>query len=191
MDVIQKKVDVEKLYGDVCVIIEQARDNAYRAVNVQLTLRNWLIGERVAKEELQGEARAAYGKQIISELSKKLTDHYGAGFDFSSIYQYIKFYRLFPQILDAVSPELRKGFGILGATNSKSDNGDKKVGSLRQQLLPWTHYRELIRVEDDVARQWYADESRREGWSSRTLHRNRQPPGQIYDLSSIQRRAAT
>lgn len=43
---------------------------------------------------------------------------------------------------------------------------------LRQQLLPWTHYRELIRVEDDVARQWYADESRREGWSSRTLHRN-------------------
>lgn len=124
MNEIQKTTDFEKLYGDVCVIIEQARDNAYRAVNLQLTLRNWLIGECVAKEELQGEARAAYGKQIISELSKKLTDHYGAGFDFSSIYQYIKFYRLFPQILDAVSPELRIGFGILDATNPKSDNGD-------------------------------------------------------------------
>lgn len=60
----------------------------------------------------------------------------------------------------------------MDATNPKSDNGDKKVDALRQQLLPWTHYRELIRVEDDVARQWYAEECRREGWSSRTLHRN-------------------
>lgn len=172
MSEIQKTIDFEKLYGDVCVIIEQARDNAYRSVNVQLTLRNWLVGERVAKEELQGEERAAYGKQIITELSKKLTDRYGAGFDFSSIYQYIKFYRLFPQILDAVSPEIRRGFGILDALSPKSYNENNKVDAVRGQLLPWTHYRELIRVEDDVARQWYAEESRREGWSSRALHRN-------------------
>ena len=158
MDVIQKKVDVEKLYGDVCVIIEKARDNAYRAVNVQLTLRNWLVGERVAKEDLQGEERATYGKQIIAELSKKLTEHYGAGFDRISIYNYVRFYRMFPEIVDAARQQSRVR--------------EKIVDAARQQLLPWTHYRELIRVEDDVARQWYADESRREGWSSRTLHRN-------------------
>ena len=135
MDVIQKKVDVEKLYGDVCVIIEKARENAYRAVNVQLTLRNWLVGERVAKEDLQGEERATYGKQIIAELSKKLTEHYGAGFDRVSIYNYIRFYRMFPEIVDAVSQQLR--------------GREKIVDAARQQLLPWTHYRELIRVEND------------------------------------------
>lgn len=134
MDVIQKKVDVEKLYGDVCVIIEKARDNAYRAVNVQLTLCNWLVGERVAKEDLQGEERATYGKQIIAELSKKLTEHYGAGFDRVSIYNYIRFYRMFPEIVDAVSQQLEYRSGI--------------VDAVRQQLLPWTHYRSLLR---DVA----------------------------------------
>lgn len=157
MNEIQNTIDFEKLYGDVCVIIEQARDNAYRAVNVQLTLRNWLVGERISREDLQDAERAEYGKQVVDILSGKLTERYGSGFDRSSIYKYIKFYRLFPRIVDAVSPQLKYRNGIVDA---------------RPQLLPWTHYRELIRVEDDVARQWYADESRREGWSSRTLHRN-------------------
>ena len=132
MSEMQKIIGFEKLYSDVYVIIEHARDNSYRAVNVQLTLRNWLVGERVAREELRGEERAAYGKQIITELTKKLTDRYGAGFDFSSIYQYIKFYRLFPQILDAVSPEIRRGFGILDAVSPKSYNGKNKVDAARQ-----------------------------------------------------------
>lgn len=53
MNEIQKTTDFEKLYGDVCVIIEQARDNAYRAVNLQLTLRNWFIGERLPKKSFK------------------------------------------------------------------------------------------------------------------------------------------
>ena len=60
----------------------------------------------------------------------------------------------FPEILDAVSP--------------KSGN----VGAVSPKLLPWTLYRELIRIEDGVARRWYEQEALRETWSSRTLHRN-------------------
>ena len=60
----------------------------------------------------------------------------------------------FPEILDAVSP--------------KSGN----VGAVSPKLLPWTLYRELIRIEDGVARKWYEQEALRETWSSRTLHRN-------------------
>ena len=60
----------------------------------------------------------------------------------------------FPEILDAVSP--------------KSVN----VGAVSPKLLPWTLYRELIRIEDGVARKWYEQEALRETWSSRTLHRN-------------------
>lgn len=60
----QQPVDVELLYGDVCHIVEQARNCAYRAANVFLTLRNWMVGQRIAREDLQGAARAEYGKQV-------------------------------------------------------------------------------------------------------------------------------
>ena len=172
MNELQKQINVERLYGDVCHIVEQARSSAYRAANVYLTLRNWCVGERIAREDLQGAERAEYGKQVVSNLSERLTKRFGAGFDFSSIYQYIKFYRTFPQIVDAVSPQLRSEFGILDSARPESGADIVKVNSTRGQLLPWTHYRELIRVENAEARLWYEQESRREGWSSRVLHRN-------------------
>ena len=108
----------------------------------------------VFHEHLDDNGRAEYGKQVIATLATILTDKYGKGFDFSSLYQYVKFYRCFPGILDAVS--------------TKSGN----VDAVSPKLLPWTLYRELIRIEDGVARKWYEQEALRETWSSRTLHRN-------------------
>lgn len=103
-----------------------------------MTIRNWKLGERIYREHLDDNGRAEYGKQVITTLATILTDKYGKGFDFSSLYQYVKFYRCFPGILDAVS--------------TKSGN----VDAVSTKLLPWTLYRELIRVEDGVARKWYA-----------------------------------
>lgn len=154
----------KSLYSDVCTIIEDARQCAYRAVNVYLTLRNWQLGERIARENLEGSARAEYGKRVITILADDLTNKYGKGFDFSSLYQYVRFYRMFPEILDAVSPK-----------SNHSDAISQKSGILdavSPKLLPWTHYRELIRVENAEARKWYEREAVREVWSSRTLHRN-------------------
>lgn len=162
------------LYSDTCIIIEEARNYAYRAVNIALTLRNWQLGERIARENLDGAERAEYGKKIITELSRDLTNKYGKGFDRISLYNFLKFYRCFPEIVGAVSQQSQ----IVGAVSQQSEN----VAALRQQfgildsvnpkLLPWTHYRELIRVEDAEAREWYEQEAQREMWSTRTLHRN-------------------
>lgn len=60
------------LYFDTCKIIEEARDYAYRAVNVALTLRNWLLGERIARESLDGAERAEYGKKSSQSFHKIL-----------------------------------------------------------------------------------------------------------------------
>lgn len=166
--------DFNLLYDDICSIIEDAREQAYRAVNVSLTLRNWLLGERIAREKLDGEERAEYGKRIITNLAKELTAKYGKGFNFSSLYQYIRFYKLFPDILDAVRPKSEKidtvsgQSDILNAVRPKS----KSPLPLSVKILPWTHYRELIRVEDPIARRWYEQEALREMWGTRTLHRN-------------------
>ena len=142
------------LYKDTCRIIEDARTQAYHAINTSLTIRNWLLGERIAKEELGGAERAEYGKRIIASLADMLTIKYGKGFDRKSLHNYVRFYNMFPKIVDAVSRQ------------------SGKVDAVRPQLLPWTHYRELIRVENKDAREWYAQEAAREVWGTRTLHRN-------------------
>ncbi len=133
------------LLADAREIIESARTGAYRAVNAALVQRNWLLGKRIAEEELKGE-RAEYGRQAVKELAAQLTEEYGAGFDFGSLYKYVQFYRTFP-ILETLSP---KSGGLLG----------------------WSHYLKLLQVENAEARKWYLDEAASETWSVRTLQRN-------------------
>lgn len=77
---------------DVQNIIEQTRNYAYQAVNVAMVQRNWLLGKRIADEELQGENRAEYGREIIKRLSDYLTNLYGKGFTKSNLYQFVQFY---------------------------------------------------------------------------------------------------
>ena len=134
------------LYSDVCTIIEEAREGAYRAVNVAMIQRNWQLGKRITEEILQGDERAEYGTEVISTLSKELTKAYGKGFTKSYLYTFVKFYKVFPEIFQ--SP----------------------IG--KSELLTWTHYYILLDVINDDARRWYAHEAYTEGWSVRTLRRN-------------------
>ena len=140
-------IKTQNLLADSSKIIESARDVAYRTVNIVLVQRNWLLGKRIA-EELMGEQtrEELYGKSLVQNLATQLTKEYGSGFDFSSLYKYMRFYQCFPNILDVASP---KSF-----------------------LLSWTHYRTLLQVEDEVARKWYENEAARETWSAKTLQRN-------------------
>ena len=134
------------LLADVRTIIDAAQASAYRAVNVALVYRNWLLGRRIAEEDLGGIDRAEYGKQVIVTLAGQLTSLYGRGFDFSSLYKFVLFYRRFP-ILDSLCP---KSGGLLG----------------------WSHYRTLLQVENREALSWYRDEAAAGTWSVRTLQRN-------------------
>ena len=136
----------DNIFKDASLIIEQSRSYAYRAVNVAMIQRNWLLGKRIAIEELKGESRAEYGKEVVVKLADYLTENYGKGFAKSNLYQFVQFYKCFPDIFHAVSG--------------------------KSLSLAWTHYRALLRVTDDAARNWYMNEAISEGWSSRTLDRN-------------------
>ena len=87
------------LLNDAKQIIEVSQKAAYRAVNLALVQRNWLLGYRIAQEELKGGDRSEYGKGIIKNLADELTAVYGKGFDFGSLYKYCRFYKLYPEIL--------------------------------------------------------------------------------------------
>lgn len=95
--------NTNNILKDVCSIIDRAKEYAYQTVNVALIKRNWLIGYRIAEEELKGENRAEYGEKIIKKLSKELSNKYGKGFDRSNLYRFLEFYKAFPRIVDSLS----------------------------------------------------------------------------------------
>lgn len=140
-------VRTNDILSDMREIIDSARSNAYQAVNVALIQRNWLLGQRIAEEELKGENRAEYGATLIKNLSQELTVMYGEGFDYSNLYKFVKFYKCFPEILDTTRPK-------------------------SMPMLSWSHYRVLLQVEDKKARDWYAREAAQQSWAVRTLQRN-------------------
>lgn len=72
-------VKTDNIINDMCGIIESSRKIAYHAVNAALVQRNWLIGYRIAEEELNGEVRSEYGEKVIKNLSRELTERCGKG----------------------------------------------------------------------------------------------------------------
>lgn len=116
-------VKTDDILKDMCGIIESSQKAAYQAVNIALVQRNWLLGYRIAEEELGGQEHSEYGLQVIKKLSKELTNRYGKGYDRGTLYRCLKFYKMFPEI----------------------------VATLGQQsgaILSWSHYRILLQVED-------------------------------------------
>lgn len=146
-DIMENYSKSDNIIFDMQKIIDTSQQKALQAVNTALVQRNWLIGRRIAEEELKGEERAEYGLNIIKQLSKELTDIYGKGFTKTNLYSFYSFYKYFPEIFHSAS--------------------GKSI-----QLLSWTHYRYLIQVKNDKARSWYEKEAFDQAWSVRTLQRN-------------------
>ena len=86
----------------MCGIIEPSQKAAYQAVNTNLVRRNWLLGYRIASEEMQGEDRAKYGAEIIKKLAKELSAEYGKGYTKTNLYSFYSFYKTYPEIPDTV-----------------------------------------------------------------------------------------
>lgn len=130
------------LLQDAQNIIEQSRQKAYNSVNVAILQRNWLLGKRISEEILKGETRADYGDHVIIQLSQELNQIYGKGYNKNNLYDFVRFYKIFPTL------------------------------SGKSELLSWSHYVLLISIADESARNWYEHEAYVESWSVRTLHRN-------------------
>ena len=140
-------VKTDDILKDMCGIIESSQKAAYQAVNTALVQRNWLLGYRIASEEMQGGERAKYGAEIIKKLSKELSKEYGKGYTKTNLYSFYSFYRAYPEIFHSAS--------------GKST-----------PMLSWTHYRILLQVKDKKARVWYEREAITQSWGVRTLQRN-------------------
>jgi predicted nuclease of restriction endonuclease-like (RecB) superfamily len=138
---IPEAASLTTLIGQIAEVVQQARSHVRQSVNQAMVASYWEIGRLIVEHEQQGQARAAYGQRQLAELSDRLTELLGKGFDERNLRHMRAFFLYFP-IRDAVRSE-----------------------------LSWTHYRILLRVENPSAREWYLREAISQNWSSRALER--------------------
>ena len=129
------------IVNEVKNIIANAKEKAIRAVDHERVLMYWHIGKVIFEEEQQGKDRADYGAYLIKYLSEQLPPEFGSGFSRRQLEMFRQFYRMFPI-----------------------------ANALRSQFT-WTHYRMLIRIENEDKREYYIAESTKNNWTSRQLER--------------------
>jgi len=154
-----------EFYESIAEILRTARSKAYRAVNFTMVEAYWNLGRMIVEEEQHGKERAEYGSFLIRNLSSRLMEEFGKGFNEANLRNFRQFFICFP-ILNAVrseSPEIHKAKPL-------SDNTEPIRYALRSELT-WTHYRLLMRVEKTEARAWYMNEAAEQNWSTRALER--------------------
>ena len=149
-------------------------ERATKAVNVSLTLRNWLIGRSIQNYELEGKDRATYGDRLFSALANDLTSRGVSNCSPRQLYRYRDFYLAYPHIVGTLSPQLldllpEKGDNreIVGTLYPQSGNGSQDL----LQCLSYSHFQELVAIEDPLKRSFYEGECTRGNWSVRELQR--------------------
>lgn len=126
---------------EIITLIQQAKQRAAMAVNSELTLLYWHIGQRINQAVLGGE-RADYGKQIVTNLAKQLTTQFGRGWSAQQLRHCMKFAECYT---------------------------DEPIVSALRRQLSWTHIKTLIYIDDPLKRDFYSQMAICEHWSTRTL----------------------
>lgn len=130
-----------QLFGDIRKLIEETRAVVAATVNAGLTMLYWQIGSRINEEILKGK-RADYGAEIVSTMSRQLQMEYGNGFSAKNVRHMMRFAEVFPD--------------------------DLIVSTLSRQL-GWSHFKEIVYLEQPLQKEFYAEMCRIEQWSVRTL----------------------
>jgi len=146
------------LIGDIRSLIETARHNVAVTVNAGLTILYWQIGSRIRQNILK-EKRAEYGREIVVTLSRRLAVEYGKGFSRRNLFNMLRFTEVFPDE------------GIVHALSAQ---------------LTWTHFREIMYLDNSLQRDFYAEMCRIERWSTRTLKSKIQ--GMLFERTAVSKK---
>ncbi len=128
-------------YQNIKILLAEARQKTYRSINFIMVETYWNIGRMIIEEEQNGKQRAEYGKYLITELSKKLTDDFGKGFDSRNLWFMRQFYLTYP---------------IMNTLCSQ---------------LSWSHNRLIMKIQNPKSREYYLQEAIEQQWSFRQLER--------------------
>lgn len=129
------------LINEIGSVLLNARNKISREVNATMVDTYWSIGQYIVEYEQQGKERAEYGTNLLNRLSKDLTRLYGKGFGKSNLIYIRKLYLAFP------------------------------IGGTVSHLLSWSHYYEVLKLDNELERSFYIKECEKQHWSVRELKR--------------------
>ena len=136
--------DYQRLLGQIAEVYGQGRTRAMQAVNTQLLETYWQIGRYIVEFEQGGSETPQYGKQLLKNLSRDLKTRLGKGFSVSNLSRFRQFYLGYPNY----------------ATVSHN--------------LTWSHFIELLKIENGLERSFYEQQAVKEKWSVRELKRQKE-----------------
>lgn len=136
-----KNMEINDLYNKIVEKIERTKRNVAIKINNDMTILYWYIGKDI-KENILKYEKAEYGKKIIKDLSIRLIEKYGRGYSYSNLYRMLQVYEYF------------EDFSIFATLSQK---------------LNWSHFIEIVKIQSDIKRKFYATMCINENWSVRTL----------------------
>lgn len=139
-------------------LITQAQKKANTAVNLAMVYAYYEVGRMIVEEEQNGKNRAAYGKQLLKELSNYLTGIFGKGYSAENLKLMRRFYTVYSQ-------------DQIGETVFTQFNNLPTIGTGRRFFLSWSHYLKLMRIDNIDERHFYEIESVKNDWSLNELKR--------------------
>lgn len=167
----------DSLISSLEALHHQLSQQAARQADQLMTIRNWLVGFYIVEFEQKGEDRAAYGQNPIPSIAKRLTKLGLKGFSIRNLYNYKNFYLAYPQILQTLSAKFDlSGHPVILQTlsakfGSPSDDLPSIDINLMLSRLTFSHFLELLRVEDPLRRRFYEIEALKNNWTVRQLTR--------------------
>ena len=182
----------ETLVGAIQQLQKELLAQASRAINISLTLRNWLIGHYIAEYELRGADRAKYGTQLLENLSSRLAEGGMEGVAARSLRQYRQFYSVYPGIWQTASAKsletfipasIRQTLPAKSTTTGLQSTHAAVSDSDLLQKLSFSHFAELITIKEETKRIFYEIECIQGNWSVREL--KRQIGSLYYERSSL------
>ena len=166
------EINIAPLFEKIASVIEEARRRASTAINLSEVYAKFNVGRYIVEDEQGGNYKAAYGKQVLKQLSKRLEDRFGDGWSVDTLTRCRKFYNIYStaSISATVLPKLETtmdstDFGNTVAEIQPSSPEPHKF------VLSWSHYLILMRIKDANARSFYEIECAKQNWSIRWLQR--------------------
>ncbi len=180
------------LYQRISTLIEESRQRVKTAVNTTMVYTYYSVGKYIVEDEQHGEQRATYGKAVLKDLSKRLTERFGNGWSVENLTLCRKFYLTYSvnTVYDKTNSKRCLRISEMVNTveqissNSKNDNHCLSE-SAPAFSLSWSHYLILMRIENPDARSFYEIECKQQDWSVRQL--SRQVGSSLYERLALSR----
>jgi len=155
---IPSPLDDKQLFIEIKQLIQSAKQRTAVAVNAELTLLYWQVGKCISNEVLN-DKRAEYGKRVIGDLSRDLTNAFGKGWSKKQLHHCLRFAETF---------------------------SDEKIVSAVRRQLSWSHLKSLIYIDDSLKQNFYLSMAIEERWSTRTLAER--IDSQLYERTAISKK---